>query len=93
VVSVDSKPPLVDVIETLNQEYCFSATKSLPGTPSTYTLKGVLRTKDLIIKLLDGLEMFFNVYGVSLNSTNHKSAFLQRLAFLQGEHIYRSASP
>ena len=33
VVSVGTKPPLVHVVEALNQEYCFSATKSLLETP------------------------------------------------------------
>ena len=29
-VAVDTKPPIVHVVEALNQEYCFPATKSLP---------------------------------------------------------------
>ena len=33
VVSIGTKPPLVHVIEALNQECCFSATKSLPQQP------------------------------------------------------------
>jgi len=33
VVSVGTKPPLIHVVEALNQEYCFSATKSLPKQP------------------------------------------------------------
>jgi len=41
---------------------------------STNTHKGVLRTKDLINKYLDGLEVFSNVYGVSLNSSNFQMA-------------------
>ena len=36
--------------------------------------KHVLRTKDLIFMLLDGLEVFFNVYEVSLVSSNNKMA-------------------
>jgi hypothetical protein len=33
VVSVDTKPPLVHVVEALTQEYCFPVTKSLPRAP------------------------------------------------------------
>ena len=33
VVSVGTKPPLVHVVEALNQEYHFPVTKSLSGTP------------------------------------------------------------
>ena len=43
--------------------------------------KLVLRTKNLITAHLDGSEVFFNVYGVSLNSSNSKMT--------GGSHIYR----
>jgi hypothetical protein len=33
VMSVGTKPPLIDVVETLTQEYSFPVTKSLPGAP------------------------------------------------------------
>ena len=46
--------------------------------------KLVLRTKDLIFMLLDGLEVFFKVYGVSLVSSNNKMAGVR--------HIYRPPS-
>ena len=42
----------------------------LGDKPSTYTLKYVLRTKDMITKPLHGLEVFLDVYGVFLNSSN-----------------------
>ena len=47
---------------------------SLRSYPSTNTLKDVLRSKDLITKLLDGLEVFLGVgVGVmSWNSSNLK---------------------
>ena len=32
----------------------------------------MLRTKDVITKLLESLEIFFNVYGTSLHSNKHK---------------------
>ena len=41
--------------------------------------KLVLKPKDMISMLLDGLEVFFNVYGVSLVSSNLRMA---------EEHIY-----
>ena len=49
------------------------------------TLKSVLRTKDMIIKLLDGLEMFLDVVVMFLNSSN--------LQMTGGWHIYSPSSP
>ena len=49
------------------------------------TLKCVLRTKDMITKLLDGLEMFLGVDMMFLNSSN--------LQMTGGSHIYRPPSP
>ena len=43
--------------------------------------KLVLRTKDLIFMLLDGLEVFLNVYEMSWDSSKLKMA--------GGAHIYR----
>ena len=57
---------------------------SLKSSPSTNTLKYVLRTKDMITKLLDGLEVFLNVGVMSLNSSN--------LEMPGGTHIYRPPS-
>ena len=48
------------------------------------TLKSVLSTKDMITKLLDGLEMFLGVGVMFLNSSNSKMA--------RGWHIYRPPS-
>ena len=45
------------------------------------TLKSVLKTKDMNTKLLDVLEMFFNVYEVSQVSS--------KLQMVGGAHIYR----
>ena len=45
---------------------------SLMSQSSTNTLKYVLRTKDMITKLLDGLEMFLSVGVMFLNSSNSK---------------------
>ena len=49
------------------------------------TLKCVLRTKDMITKLLDGLEVFLDVGVMSLNSSN--------LEMPGGWHIYSPPSP
>ena len=49
------------------------------------TLKCVLRTKDMITKLLDGLEMFLGVGVMFLNSSN--------LEMPGGWHIYSPPSP
>ena len=49
------------------------------------TLKCVLRTKDIITKLLDGLEMFLGVSVMFLNSSN--------LQMTGGWHIYSPPSP
>ena len=49
------------------------------------TLKCVLRTKDMITKLLDGLEMFLGVGVMFLNSSN--------LQMIGGSRIYRPPSP
>ena len=46
--------------------------------------KLVLRTKDLIFMLLDGLEMFLGVCGMSSNSSKLKMAGVR--------HIYRPPS-
>ena len=46
--------------------------------------KHVLRTKDLISMLLDGLEVFFGVCGMSSNSSKLKMAGVR--------HIYRPPS-
>ena len=48
-------------------------------TTTPCCLKGVLRTKDMITNYLDGLEVFFNVYGISLNSSNYKMARVRPL--------------
>jgi hypothetical protein len=39
VVSVGTKPPLVHVVETLTQEYCFLVTKYLPRAPLDSSLR------------------------------------------------------
>ena len=44
----------------------------------------MLRTNDLIFMLLDGLEVFFNIYGVSLVSRSLKMAGVR--------HIYKPPS-
>ena len=49
------------------------------------TLKYVLRTKDIITKLLNGLEMFLDVAVMFLNSSN--------LQMTRGWHIYSPPSP
>ena len=49
------------------------------------TLKCVLRTKDMITKLLDGLEMFLGVGVMFLNSSS--------LEMPAGTHIYSPPSP
>ena len=67
---------------TKAQGLAFSFTKSYP---STNTLKNVLRAKDMITKLLDGLEMFLDVGVMFLNSSNSKMT--------GGSHIYRPPSP
>jgi len=45
----------------------------------------VLRTKNLITKLLNGLEMFLSVGVMSWNSSKRQMA--------GGRHIYRTPSP
>ena len=67
---------------TKAQGLAFSLTKSYPNTN---TLKNMLRAKDMITKLLDGLEMFLDVGVMFLNSSNSKMT--------GGSHIYRPPSP
>jgi len=50
-----------------NKEPC--SHNLLRANSSTNTHKGVLRTKSVITLYLDGLEVFFNVYGVTQNSS------------------------
>ena len=53
-------------------------THSRANLALTFT-KLVLRTKDLIFMLLDGLEVFLGVNGMSSNSSNLQMAGVRRI--------------
>ena len=57
---------------------------SLRGNPFIQHSQSVLRAKDMSAKLLDGLEMFLDVFVTSLNSS--------KLQMAGGWHIYRPPS-
>jgi len=82
-------PALQDIFlvhkRTTEQRHKALLSHSLKELTFHNTLKCVLRTKDMINKHLDGLEIFLDVFEAYSNSSN--------LQMTGGTHIYRPPRP